>query len=278
MVDLPPMFDGVTGGVITLLQVLVAATLYSAETNPKTRARYSKFSRANSADDAQSSRTWPSRFAMMVIYTPALLATSALLALGLRSGDVVVPGALPVPSKSLAAVFCVVHFAKRCLEVLFLHRYSGRTNRETPAQISVYYTLVSILVVYGAGRKDHGHGIVMSTMALGTTLFAVGIAGNFYHHILLARLRTEPGSSSLKKYVAPRGGLFSFVAAPHYLFELIGWLGIAIVSHHMNVYLVFAGMCSYLSGRSVAQNDFNRRKFKEEDWPAHRKNLIPFLF
>jgi very-long-chain enoyl-CoA reductase len=83
-------------------------------------------------------------------------------------------------------------------------------------------------------------------------------------------------SSESNKYVSPRGGLFAYVATPHYLFELIGWLGIAIVANHLNSYLVFAGMCSYLAGRSVAQNEFNREKF--DDWSTERKNLIPFVF
>lgn len=78
------------------------------------------------------------------------------------------------------------------------------------------------------------------------------------------------------KYVAPRGGLFEYVAAPHYFFELLGWLGIAIVSQQANSYLVFTSMSSYLGGRSVAQNKWNRSKFSE--WPEDRKNIVPFVF
>ncbi len=114
---------------------------------------------------------------------------------------------------------------------------------------------------------------------IGTTVFAVGIAGNFHHHYLLAQLRKDSKNSVAgKKYVAPKGGLFSYVATPHYFFELIGWLGIAMVSNHLNAYLVVASMSSYLAGRSVAQNEFNKEKFDEKDWPRNRKNLIPFIF
>lgn len=59
--------------------------------------------------------------------------------------------------------------------------------------------------------------------------------------------------------------------------ELIGWLGIAIASSHLNVFLVFMSMTSYLLGRSVSQNEFNKKKFVDE-WPADRKNLVPFIF
>ena len=109
-----------------------------------------------------------------------------------------------------------------------------------------------------------------------TGLFLIGISGNFYHHNILASLRN--GNSNNLKYVAPRGGLFNYVAAPHYMFELIGWFGIAVAADHMNAYLVFTTMASYLAGRAASQNEWNRSKFSEIDWPIKRKNMIPFLF
>ncbi|KAL9180270.1 hypothetical protein ACHAXT_008240 [Thalassiosira profunda] len=273
--DIPETFPGPTGQIITALQVFVAATSYSTETNAKTRAQYSKFSQANAKD--ASAKTWPSRAAMMVIYTPAFVVSSALLFLGLEGANLPID-AISIPAPSLAALFCAIHFAKRCLEVLFVHKYSGRTDRGTPTMISVVYALYATLVAYAAGMEGHDHDAAVTRLGVGTTLFSVGIAGNFYHHYLLARLRSLPGKDAKSKYVAPRGGLFRCVACPHYLFELFGWLGIAIAANHVNVYLLFAGMTSYLAGRSVAQNDFNRRTFNEKAWPHSRKNLIPFVF
>ena len=109
-------------------------------------------------------------------------------------------------------------------------------------------------------------------------LFGIGLAGNFYHHFLLAKLRKDSKKADGARYIAPKGGLFNFVAAPHYLFELIGWLGIAVVAQHMNAYLVFMSMTSYLTGRAVSQNAWNRSKFSKEEWPGTRKNIVPFIF
>ena len=265
---MPTSFPGLPGQIITALQLFIAASSYSVETNAKTRAQYSKFSRASNSDE---SSTWPSRFAMLVIYLPAFITAVVLLLLGHC-----IPSMKNIPTPSLAAILCAIHFAKRCLEVLFLHKYSGRTDKATPTQISVYYTLMTMLVAYASGGSNDKDSGESNMMIRGTVLFAIGIIGNFYHHYLLASLRTK--NTSRTKYVAPRGGLFNYVATPHYLFELLGWLGIAVCSNHLNVYLTFVGMSSYLSGRAVAQNDFNRRKFDEKDWPIERKNMIPFLF
>jgi hypothetical protein len=266
--NFPPAFPGSIGAIVTGIQILAVVTSFGAEANPETRTPYSKFSKAK-----HDSSAWSSRVAMMVIYTPAFIASVVLLTLGLFGVDAI--GPITVPSPSLAAILTSIHFCKRCLEVMFLHKYSGCTSRGTPAFISVYYTLVTLLIAHGSGTTDiNGNFTVKS---FGAALFAMGISGNFYHHYLLSRLRS--GTNKIvksNKYIAPRGGLFAYVATPHYLFELIGWLGIAIVSNHLNSYLVFASMFSYLAGRSVAQNEFNRASF--DDWPAGRKNLIPFVF
>jgi very-long-chain enoyl-CoA reductase len=292
MIDLlPPMFSGRAGKVITLLQLIVAATSYSNETNADTRAQYSKFSKANSTEKSSETKkiatpTWPSKLAMIVIYTPAMITSISLLLLGSyveKSSHLMFLQNMNIPSPSMAAYLCAIHFLKRVAEVLFLHKYSGRTERGVPIMISVYYTLVSVLVAFG-GMNTPDDASVFDAYAedrtrilVGISVFALGVLGNFYHHYLLAQLRTQKMKTE-NKYVAPKGGLFSFVAAPHYLFELVGWAGIAIVSHHLNVYLLMAGMTSYLAGRSVAQNDFNRSRFNEKEWPRDRKNLLPFIF
>mmetsp|Transcript_30983 Transcript_30983/g.61758 ORF Transcript_30983/g.61758 Transcript_30983/m.61758 type:complete len:272 (+) Transcript_30983:123-938(+) len=270
--NLPPSFPGSIGIVITLLQVILTATSFSAETNANTRAKYSKFSNSNGSSNTKSNNTWPSRFAMMVIYTPALVTCLIFLALGSR-----IPR---LPSPTFATLLCTIHFAKRCLEVMFLHKYSGSTDRATPTQIGVFYALVSILIAFGSNYSVNTISSAPSAemYAMGTLCFIVGIIGNFYHHYLLQQLRQSSKNAVTTKYVAPKGGLFSYVATPHYFFELVGWLGIAMVSNQLNVYLVFTSMSSYLGGRSVAQNEFNKTKFDEKDWPRERKNLIPFVF
>ena len=108
--------------------------------------------------------------------------------------------------------------------------------------------------------------------SVGLALALVGLAGNLYHHYLLARLRA-PGA---KGYVVPAGGLFEFVAAPHYFFELVGWAGVALVARHALVAGIFVAMSVYLADRAVAQSEWNRKKL--DAYPRSRGHLVPFLF
>jgi hypothetical protein len=115
-----------------------------------------------------------------------------------------------------------------------------------------------------------------------SVLFMTGTAGNFYHHYLLATLRqqskTNGDKKAKKRYLPPKGGLFEYVATPHYLFELIGWVGIAVGSHSLTGYLTFMAMSAYLGARASDSNEWNRKKFTDDEWPASRRNLVPFIF
>ncbi len=257
---IPPIIPGFTGVAITGMQVMASLTSYAAETNPETRAQYSKFATAakGNADGMIGSKE-----GMTIIYLPAFVASLGFL----MASFIGVISATP----TLAGIYVNLHFLKRLYEVQFIHKYSGKISQSISSLIGCYYALVSILICCVATPSPD-----MISSVVGASLFAVGLAGNFIHHVRLAQLRKD--SSASAKYVAPKGGLFEYVAAPHYFFELIGWLGIAITAEHLNAYLVFASMTSYLSGRAVSQNQWNRQMFPKAEWPESRKNLVPFLF
>jgi len=273
-------------------QIVSILTSYGNEANPATRVKYSKFaqdfvgrsspSEEKKSDDSDSDsdhgkpaapqkeeeRKISSRNGMLLIYGPSLMVGILSLAFG--------DAFWLLPSKSPAMVMLFVHFLKRVLEVLFLHVYSGTVSAGVSSMIGTYYALGTYLIGSVAettiplSQQEH--------LVFGSVLFVVGILGNFYHHYLLASLRKNRSGATTKRYIAPHGGLFDYVAAPHYLFELMGWLGIAIVANHLNAYLTFGSMCSYLAGRAVSQNAWNQKVFSKEEWPSSRKNLIPFIF
>ncbi len=258
--NLPPLLPGIGGAAITGYQLLATFLSFPAETNPQTATQYSKFVQIDA--DNKSQKMISSKEGMTIIYLPAFIASSCVLGLGYTGQIPVLP--------SLAGAMVNIHFLKRLYEVFYVHKYSGKVSQGISSFIGTYYALVAVLICCIATPIPD-----INSSIIGTILFATGIIGNLYHHMKLAALRE---TSSSTKYVVPKGGLFEYVAAPHYLFELLGWLGIAIASEHGNAFLVFASMTSYLSGRSVSQNRWNREKFSEKEWPLNRKNIVPFLF
>ena len=167
-------------------------------------------------------------------------------------------------------------FGKRCLEVLFLQRYSGGIGLTALILITFFYSAIAYMAsiwqnIYTPATVG-STTIYLSTLLPGLLIFLAGMWINFYHHLLLARLRKGDN----KEYTIPRGGLFRYVTCPHYLGEIIAWLGYAIMSKHLAVYgLVFIIIC-YLSARSFRTRIWYRNTFP--DYPADRKALLPFIF
>lgn len=201
----------------------------------------------------------PSRLGMTLLYLPAV--PVAYMTLQNHPDS---------PRAALMAVLMIVHFGKRTLECLFLHKYSGSMPLTSSIFISSWYTPLSYFCVHYAARARPmkvGH---VPVVALG--LFLTGVAGNGYHHWLLANLR-KPGE---KGYKIPMGGFFPLVAAPHYFFELIGWVGVTLVSEHLLIAGATFGMTVYLFDRAVGQTLWNRRKL--ENYPETRRHIVPYIF
>jgi 3-oxo-5-alpha-steroid 4-dehydrogenase len=218
-------------------------------------AGYSKF-----FSDDKALGSLPSRLGMLVLYSPAFFLSCYM------SGQL-----LSENGTNFTGDLTALLFGKRLCEVSFVHRYSGRlgiVNFVMPA--SLYY----MLSAYVATAYSDPAPLNSPTSIVGVGLFAIGLAGNLYHHILLRNLRSSAGE---KKYVVPRGGLFEYVACPHYLFEVVSWLGIGVYGRAVIGYAVAWGFSGYLMGRSISTTAYYLAKLGEE-YPKTRKHMIPFIF
>lgn len=158
------------------------------------------------------------------------------------------------------------------LQVLFLHKFSGFIVLPTAIIVSATYFTAAAGMVY---FHHQTHGIPEPSIDLkylGLLLFLVGIFGNFYHHFLLSKLRDK----SDKGYKIPRGGLFGLVICPHYLFEILTFIGLSFISQTIYSYLCALASALYLLGRSHATRNWYLSKF--ENFPKNVKALIPYVF
>lgn len=100
----------------------------------------------------------------------------------------------------------------------------------------------------------------------------MGILGNLYHHAILAGLRKDKNGG----YQVPQGGLFGLVTCPHYFFEIVDFVGLALASQTFYGVAWAVYVAAYLSGRSVSTRNWYLKKV--EGYPEERKNILPFLF
>ncbi|KAL5568705.1 hypothetical protein UlMin_025280 [Ulmus minor] len=226
--------------------------------------KYSKFWENSTKSSKKEQKWFSSRKGMLICYTPAFLASLGMFFI-FPHGDV---GMLLV---SLALAF---HFFKRLFEVLFIHNYSGSMDLDTTILISISYVSYSTSMIYAQHLSQSLVEPSIDLKYFGIIIFLIGIIGNFYHHYVLSLLRTK--DSSVKEYRIPKGGLFGLVICPHYLFELLGFVGVSFISQTPHSFSIALGMIFYLMGRSYATRAWYVSKF--EDFPKHVKALIPYVF
>ena len=238
-----------------LFYILFGCFFYYLEFTKKFQLSYSKFN--------SKGKIFP-KFPMFFIYFIPLLSYTLLYSLTPFSSS---------PYHFYLFVAIVIHFSKRCLEVLFLHKYSGNLSLITSILITLAYSSIAVSIHESVNLLTSAEMLkenYLLTTYLGFGLFLVGEISNLYHHILLTNLRKET-----LEYKIPSGGLFPLINCPHYLSEISAWLGIAIMSRYQLVYGLSFVMSAYLVARSI--NTTNWYQEKIPSFPKERKSIIPYL-
>ncbi|KAF3434378.1 hypothetical protein FNV43_RR25481 [Rhamnella rubrinervis] len=244
--------------------LLSSPNLGLSEKRGKQHLQYSKFWNSISQKSASTQTTTelPSRTGMLILYVPAFLAPLMSLVLFPHEDIRVI-----LLSSALA-----IHFFKRAFEVLFVHKYSGGMVLDSVIRISSGYFLATTSMIYGQHLTQGLAEPAVDLKYYGVVLFLIGITGNFYHHYILSQLRRN----GEKEYKIPKGGLFGHVICPHYLFEIIGFLGFSFISQTLHAFSIATGAIFYLLGRSCATRRWYISKF--EDFPQDVEALIPYVF
>ena len=177
-----------------------------------------------------------------------------------------------VEEQRVAAFLWCLHFAKRILETLFVHNFSGKTYplRCLFKNCAYYYGfagLVAWRVCLPAAQPPPAWRLYV-----GFPVFVAALICNFICHLQLHYLR-RPGTSVVG---LPRHFLFDYVSCPHYLCEIVMWLGFNILTGFTLPGVLFnlvgaAQMWQWAKKKHLAY----RRTFKE--YPRRRKILVPFL-
>lgn len=172
----------------------------------------------------------------------------------------------------------VFHFARRSLEALMVHRYSGKRVPPTDYLVEyAYYWGFAIWIAFGieaSGWQLPGAGVTLT----GLGIFLLGEAGNGWAHVKLRKLRQSPGD---RHRSIPEGGLFEWVSCPHYLFEILSWCGFALLTRVWGAYAFLLLGSIIVSSYAVQRHKNYRAQFDGEQgrrlYPARRKAIIPFI-
>ncbi|KAI0882565.1 3-oxo-5-alpha-steroid 4-dehydrogenase-domain-containing protein [Annulohypoxylon maeteangense] len=186
------------------------------------------------------------------------------------------------PSLSFAqqAAFGMVmaHFVKRELETMFLHKFSAATMPFAYIfRNSVFYWAMAgflgALEIYAPFSPAAVAPDAPSPLTyFGFFLFAVGEILNFDVHWYLAHLR-KPGETDRK---IPRGHGFGIVTCPNYMYEIIAWIGIIIVTRSPSLFAFICVGSYYMYTWGWGKEKTYRKQFGDK-YKKKRSVMLPGL-
>lgn len=177
----------------------------------------------------------------------------------------------------IALVCWSVHYLKRLLETIFVHRFShGTMPIRNIFKNCGYYWGFTLYVAYHINHPLFTPPPVVFQM-LGLALFIVCEIGNFSIHMLLRNLR--PAGSTTRKIPMPNSfpltNLFNYVSCPNYTYEFGAWVGFTIMTSCLPAGIfTLAGMYQ-MTMWAIGKHKNYRKEFS--NYPRQRKAILPFL-
>ncbi|XP_058799796.1 very-long-chain enoyl-CoA reductase [Phymastichus coffea] len=176
-----------------------------------------------------------------------------------------------------AAACWSLHYIKRLLETLFVHRFSHATMpmRNLFKNCS-YYWLFAMYVAYHVNHPLYTPPSNVRFL-VGLAIFLLCELGNLSIHLALRNLR--PPGTTVRKIPKPTGNpltiLFNFVSCPNYTYEVGSWIGFTIMTQCIPAGLFMLAGAYQMTVWALGKHRLYKKEFT--DYPKGRKAIIPFV-
>ncbi|WFD30272.1 very-long-chain enoyl-CoA reductase [Malassezia sp. CBS 17886] len=184
--------------------------------------------------------------------------------------------------QTLVFTLVMLHFAKRELESLFVHRFSHGTMPlfNIFKNSSHYWILSGVLLAVGLYSPFLGQQAVQGTLrdnctflAFWTAVWALAELANLYTHLILMSLR--PKGTRVRR--VPHGFAFEQVSCPNYFFEAVAWTSITAMTFSLSALVFTVVSSAQMTLWAVKKHKAYKREFKDE-YPLSRRIMYPFIF
>lgn len=177
-------------------------------------------------------------------------------------------------SAVMIAAFCA-HYVNRALIYPYRIKADGKTMPLMIMLFSMIFYMVNGVIIgfyFGALKSYSVEWLSDPRFIIGATLFVVGLVINIQSDNILLSLR-KPGETG---YKIPQGGLFKYVSSPHYMGEIIEWIGFAIMTWSIPGLAYAFTVAVPLFGQALNSHQWYLTTFKDS-YPKERKAIIPGL-
>ena len=180
------------------------------------------------------------------------------------------------PVVKIAAVCWTVHYAKRLLETVFVHRFSNATMPLFNLFKNCgYYWGFAAYVAYHVNHPLYTSP-GQNQIYAGLGLFALCELGNLSIHVALRNLR--PAGTKVRKIPFPTWNpftlLFNFVSCPNYTYEVGAWIGFTVMTQCLPAGLFCLAGAYQMTLWALGKHRNYKKEFS--NYPR-RKAIFPFV-
>ncbi|KAL0579617.1 Very-long-chain enoyl-CoA reductase [Marasmius crinis-equi] len=186
--------------------------------------------------------------------------------------------------QKFTVVMASLHFTKRLLESIFVHRFSHGTMPffNIFKNSGHYWVLSGVLLAYDVYRPSYAANgpYIKGTQKddenylwIFASIWALFQFLNFSAHWTLRNLRP----AGTRKRAIPYGIGFSLVSCPNYFFESMAWLTISVMTGSYAAYFFTAVSTAQMLSWASKRHRAYKKEFGKE-YPRNRKAMIPFVF
>ena len=181
--------------------------------------------------------------------------------------------------QNMLAIMFTLHFFKREIETIFIHRFGNDTMPLSNIfKNSGYYWMFAFWIAHVTLNPMYTVPSCEMQKKIGLGLFVVCELLNLKAHVDLRNLR--PAGTRIRKI--PRGILFSLVSCPNYLFEILSWVGFTLASQSVAAAAFTVVGAGQMAVWAKAKHSRYRKEFDGKDgremYPKRRTALVPFVF
>ncbi len=170
--------------------------------------------------------------------------------------------------------FCL-HYFNRALIYPYRIKADGKTMPVMMILFSMIFYIVNGYMIgqyFGSFKSYNLSWLSDPRFIIGAILFLGGFILNITSDNILLNLR-KPGESG---YKIPQSGMFKYVSCPHYLGEIIEWIGFAIMTWSLAGLAYAIIVVVPLFGQAINAHQWYLDKFGK-DYPENRKAIFPGL-
>eukprot|EP00922_Rhytidocystis_sp_ex-Travisia-forbesii_P042474 GHVS01063419.1.p1 GENE.GHVS01063419.1~~GHVS01063419.1.p1 ORF type:complete len:344 (+),score=25.85 GHVS01063419.1:80-1033(+) len=179
-------------------------------------------------------------------------------------------------TQTVALCLVLIHYLKRELETLFVHRFSNATMPivRVPLNCGHYWVLFGVCVSYflfhpqytSPWDEETQKPIIYALAAL----MLIFEGSNFKTHLILRNLRQR----GTKERGVPMGWGFGMVSCANYTWETLAWIVFCILTNTATGYLFCLVAFLQMTEWALKKHHSYKRDFKS--YPRNRKAIIPW--